>query len=117
MAHPKLDYHRHKISATRYEAYRKLPPQQLFDVLARRYLHWAEPYRKVLDDMAPPYYRWFSGGTLDVFANLIGKHMNTLRRNKAALIWRGVNMEERTYTFQALGHEVLCLINGLLNLG
>ena len=117
MVHPKLDYQRRKISVHQYEAYRNMSQIELFDVLARKYLNWSEPYRKVLDDMAPPYYHWFPGGKLDVFENLVGKHMNTLRRNKAALIWRGVNSEERTYTYQALGYEVLCLINGLLHLG
>ncbi|MGC9518183.1 MAG: acyl-CoA synthetase, partial [Desulfuromonadaceae bacterium] len=40
-----------------------------------------------------------------------------LRRNKAALIWRGVDDEERTYTYQALGHEVLSLVHAMLHLG
>lgn len=117
MVHPRLEYRRHKISVHQYEAYKAMPRLELFDSLARRYLEFAEPYRTVVDEMAPPYYRWYPGGRLDVFHNLIGRHMDSLRRNKAALIWRGMNFEERTYTYQALGHEVMCLINALLRLG
>ncbi|MBN2644409.1 MAG: AMP-binding protein [Desulfuromonadaceae bacterium] len=117
MVHPKLDYQRHKISVHQYEGYKSMSPKELFDTLGRKYLDWDTPYRKVLDNMAPPFYRWFAGGKLNVFDNLVGKHMDTLRRNKAAIVWRGVGFEERTYTYQALGHEVKCLMNGLLHLG
>ncbi len=117
MVHPKLSYQRQKISAEQYEEYKKIPSGTLFDALARKYLLWEEPFRKVLDDMAPPYYRWFVGGKLDVYHNILGKHLETVRRNKAALIWRGVNFEERIYTYQSLAYEVRCLINGLVHLG
>lgn len=117
MVHPKLSYQRRKISVHQYESYKGMPQKELFDLLGQRYLSWKEPYKKVLDDMAPPHYRWYQGGKLDVFENLVGKHMGTLRRNKAAIIWRGVDDEERTYTYQALGHEVKALINAMLHLG
>lgn len=117
MAHPKLSYQRRKISAHQYEEFKQMSSSQLFDALARKYLVWEEPYRKVMDDMAPPHYRWFTGGKLNVYHNILGKHLETDRRNKAALIWRGVDFEERTYTYQALAYEVRSLINALTHLG
>ncbi|MCD6526514.1 MAG: AMP-binding protein [Desulfuromonas sp.] len=117
MIHPKLSYQRRQISAQQYEEYKSMSADTLFDELAGKYLHWDEPYRKVLDDMAPPYYRWYSGGKLNVYHNILGKHLETPRRNKAAVVWRGVNFEERTYTYQALAYEVRSLINGLVHLG
>lgn len=117
MEHPKLSYQRRQISPEQYDEYLNMSPSVLFDALAQKYLLWDEPYRKVLDNMAPPHYRWFTGGKLNVFENLLGKHLNTVRRNKAALIWRGANFEERIFTYQALAYEVKCLINGLVNLG
>lgn len=117
MVHPKLNYERRKISAQQYEEYQAQSASTLFDTLAQKYIEWHEPYRKVLDNMAPPYYRWYTGGKLNVYHNILGRHLETERRNKAALIWRGANFEERTYTYQTLAHEVLAMINGLVHLG
>ena len=117
MVYPKLSYQRRCITAEDYDAYQNMPDKELFDLLGKKYLEWETPYRKVRDDMSPPYYRWYTGGKLNVYENLVGKHLKTVRRNKAALIWRGVDHGERTITYQALAHEVSCLINGLVHLG
>ncbi|MEA3465176.1 MAG: AMP-binding protein [Thermodesulfobacteriota bacterium] len=117
MVHPKLSYQRRQISAQQYADYQDMADKELFDTLGKKYLLWDKPYRKVKDDMAPPHYRWFIGGKLNVYENLLGKHLETARRNKAALVWRGVNFQERTYTYQALAYEVKSLVNGLVHLG
>ncbi len=117
MAHPELNYQRQKISAKQYEEYRQMTSVDLFNALGDRYLSWQEPYRRVFDNMAPPHYRWYVGGKLDVYHNLLGKHLETDRRNKAALIWRGVNFQERIYTYQSLAYEVKSLMNALVHLG
>jgi acetyl-CoA synthetase len=117
MAHPKLSYQRQKISAEQYAEYQQMARLELFSQLGDKYLQWERPYRKIFDAMAPPYYQWYVGGKLNVFHNLLGKHLLTDRCNKAALIWRGVKFEERIYTYQSLAYEVTCLINGLVHLG
>ena len=117
MVHPQLSYQRRQISAQQYADYQNMTDKELFDILGKKYLLWDKPYRKVKDDMAPPHYRWFVGGKLNVYENLLGRHLETGRRNKAALIWRGVNFQERTYTYQALAYEVKSLVNGLVHLG
>lgn len=117
MVHPKLSYQRRKISAQQYADYQNMTDKELFDILGKKYLLWDKPYRKVKDDMAPPHYRWFIGGKLNVYENLLGRHLGTGKRNKAALVWRGVNFQERTYTYQALAYEVKRLVNGLVHLG
>ncbi len=117
MAHPKISYNRQQISAEQYEQYQQLSHKELFAALGEKYLLWEQPYRKVFDNMAPPHYRWYVGGKLNVYHNLLGKHLGTDKCNKAALIWRGVNGQERIYTYQTLAYEVRSLINGLVHLG
>lgn len=117
MEHPKISYERRRISAAEYDSFKQMPAGELFDQLGRRYIDWEEPYRKVMDDMAPPYYRWYGGGKLNVYHNLLGKHVDSNHCNKAALIWRGVDHGVRVYTYQTLAYEVRCFINSLVNLG
>ncbi|MBI4777896.1 acetate--CoA ligase, partial [Candidatus Desantisbacteria bacterium] len=58
-------------------------------------------------------FSWFKGGTLNVSYNCIDRHLNTWRKNKAAIIWEGENGENRTYTYQQL-HRQVCLFANLL---
>src|SRR5438045_1826750 len=58
-------------------------------------LDWIKPYDKVLNWRAPapgtrpPWVEWFVGGQLNVSANCVDRHLNSWRRNKAALIFEG----------------------------
>lgn len=38
--------------------------------------------------------RYFAGGKLNVTYNCLDRHLNTWRKNKAALIWQGEPLEE-----------------------
>ncbi len=116
-AHPKISYQRQQISAEQYEHYQNMSTNELFAELGNKYLSWEQPYRKVFDNMAPPHYRWYAGGKINVYHNLLGKHLETDKCNKAALIWRGADGQERIYTYQTLSYEVRSLINGLVHLG
>ncbi|MBU1753697.1 acetate--CoA ligase [bacterium] len=58
-------------------------------------------------------FSWFKGGKLNVSYNCIDRHLNTWRKNKAAIIWEGENGESRTYTYQQL-HRQVCLFANLL---
>ncbi|OQY18401.1 MAG: hypothetical protein B6I36_07065 [Desulfobacteraceae bacterium 4572_35.1] len=117
MVHPKLSYQRQQISAEQYEQYQQMSRDELFAALGDKYINWEKSYRKVFDDMAPPHYRWYVGGKLNVYHNLLGRHLDTDRRNKAALIWHGVSGQQRIYTYQSLAYEVKCLIHALVHLG
>ncbi len=51
--------------------------------------------------------RWFEGGKINVSFNCLDRHLDSWRKNKAALIWVGEKIgEERIYTYQLLHQEV-----------
>ena len=83
---------------------------------AQEELHWFKPWRQVLSGQAP-FYRWFDGGLLNVSYNCIDRHVETWRRNKAALVWEGEPGEMRTLTYADLHREVQKFANGLKRLG
>lgn len=51
-------------------------------------LHWFQPYAKVLDWKEPDA-QWFVGGQTNASYNCLDAHLNSWRKNKAALIWEG----------------------------
>jgi acetyl-CoA synthetase len=79
-------------------------------------LEWMTPWTRVLD-WHPPHARWFEGGTLNVAANCLDRHVRTARRNKAALIWEGEPGDRRTLTYFDLYREVCQFANVLKSLG
>lgn len=117
MPEPVCQYGRKVISAEEYEKLLQLGTNEVIDTLAKKYLQWETPYQEVLDSSLAPYYRWFPGGKIDIWQNTIGKHLRTHRRNKAALMWVGVDGRERVYTYHTLAYEVERLGMALLNLG
>ncbi|MEO6996765.1 MAG: acetyl-coenzyme A synthetase N-terminal domain-containing protein, partial [Terracoccus sp.] len=38
-------------------------------------IDWITPPGRVLDDDRPPFYRWFTGGELNVCANAVDRHV------------------------------------------
>ena len=117
MTDPICNYNRKVISAREYEHLLKMDTNTLVDTLAKKYLKWETPYHEVLDTHHAPFYRWFTSGEIDIWHNTIGKHLHTYRRNKAALMWVGVDGKERVYTYHTLAYEVERLAMALLNLG
>ena len=117
MPEPVCQYGRKVISADEYEKLLQLETNEVVDILAKKYLQWETPYQSVLDSSLAPFYRWFPGGQIDIWQNTIGKHLRTHRRNKAALMWVGVDGRERVYTYHTLAYEVERLGMALLNLG
>ncbi|REK10911.1 MAG: acetate--CoA ligase [Planctomycetota bacterium] len=79
-------------------------------------LHWFRKYDKVLEWNEPDA-KWFVGGQTNVSYNCLDAHLNTWRRNKAALIWEGEPGDTRTLTYQQLHREVCKFANVLKGLG
>jgi acetyl-CoA synthetase len=62
--------------------------------------------------------KYFIGGKINISYNCLDRHLNTWRKNKAALIWQGEGEEEvRTFTYQEVHHEVCKFANVLKKLG
>ena len=79
-------------------------------------LHWFKRWDKVLEWNAP-WAKWFVGGQFNLSYNCLDRHVQTWRKNKAALVWEGEPGEVRTLTYQQLLTEVQKFANVLKSLG
>ena len=79
-------------------------------------LHWFKKWETVLE-WEPPHAKWFTGGRLNISDNCLDRHLNTWRRNKAAIIWEGEPGDVRTLTYQQLYDEVCRFANVLKRAG
>ena len=68
---------------------------------ARR-LDWYKKWDKVLDDSNKPFYKWFTGGQINIIHNALDRHQKNATRNKMAIIWEGEPGDLRTYSYHAL---------------
>jgi len=99
------------------EAYRKLykrsisKPDKFWAEQAEE-LSWFKKFRKVLD-WQPPHAQWFIGGKLNAAHNCLDRHLETSRRNQAAIIWEGEPGDSVTLTYQQLHREVCRFANVL----
>ena len=79
-------------------------------------LHWFRRWDRVLE-WTVPYAKWFQGGRTNMAYNCLDRHLNTPRRNKAAIIWEGEPGEMRVLTYWDLAREVNRCANALLSMG
>ncbi|SFV58500.1 Acetyl-coenzyme A synthetase [hydrothermal vent metagenome] len=68
-------------------------------------IDWFKPYDKVLDESNAPFYKWFSGGEMNVAHQCVDRHLKT-KKNKAAIIFEGDNGDQRILTYRELAYEV-----------
>src|ERR1035438_6652465 len=62
-------------------------PEKFWGGIAKE-LHWFKPWNKVLEWDAP-WAKWFVPGKTNLAYNCLDRHLDTWRRNKAAIIWEG----------------------------
>jgi acetyl-CoA synthetase len=75
-------------------------------------LHWFKKWETVLE-WNLPHAKWFVGGKTNVSYNCLDRHLQTWRRNKAAIIWEGEPGDQRTLTYQQL-HTEVCRFSNVL---
>jgi len=94
-------------------------PEGFWEEKARGLLSWHAPWEKVLDhDFSQGRVAWFQGGRLNASYNCLDRHIQTWRRNKAAVIFEGERIgDSRTFTYQDLYYEVNKLAQVLKKLG
>ncbi len=82
-------------------------------------LSWHTPWDKVLEqDFRRGRADWFSGGMLNACYNCLDRHIQSWRRNKAAVIFEGERIgDSRTFTYQDLFYEVNKLAQALKKMG
>lgn len=80
-------------------------------------LDWFRKWDKVLDDSQKPFYKWFTGGKINIIHNAIDRHLKSATRNKLAIIWEGEPGDVRTFSYHALNREVSRFANVLKAMG
>jgi acetyl-CoA synthetase len=80
-------------------------------------LDWFERWDKVLDDSNPPFYKWFTGGRLNVSYNCVDRHVEAGRGDRVAFHWHGEEGETRDVTYADLHRDVQRFANALKDLG
>src|SRR5919108_3611909 len=90
-------------------------PEKFWGRVARE-LYWFKPWDRVLE-WNPPAAKWFVGGQINISYNCLDRHVQSWRKNKAALIWEGEPGEVRTLSYQQLHRAVQRFANVLKSLG
>ncbi|PQJ26219.1 acetate--CoA ligase [Limnobacter sp. SAORIC-690] len=85
--------------------------------LAKENLQFAKAYNQVLDESNPPFYKWFTGGELNVSANCLDKNVDAGLGDKVALIFEADGGEVTKVTYKELLAKVSRIANGLKSLG
>jgi propionyl-CoA synthetase len=81
-------------------------------------IDWYETWERVLDDSRPPFYRWYSGATLNTCYNALDRHVENGRGEQAALIYDSPVTDTRaSYTYQEMRDRVARLAGALRGLG
>lgn len=79
-------------------------------------LSWFKRPDSIMDGEMPNT-KWFTGGKINVSHNCLDRHLETDRRNKAAIIWEGEPGDTRVLRYQDLHREVCKFANVLKNMG
>ena len=94
----------------------KADPEKFWGDLARKELHWFQPFTNVLE-WNEPFAKWFVGGQTNASYNCLDAHLATPRRDKVALLWEGEPGDQRTLTYAQLHQEVCRFAHALKGLG
>ncbi|HEY1057671.1 MAG TPA: acetate--CoA ligase [Limnobacter sp.] len=85
--------------------------------LAKENLKFSKPFTQVLDESNAPFYKWFTGGELNVSANCLEKNIDAGLGDKVAIIFEADGGEVTKVTYKELLTRVNKLANGLKSLG
>ncbi|MFH0897026.1 MAG: acetate--CoA ligase [Candidatus Bathyarchaeota archaeon] len=88
--------------------------------LAKEGITWFKPWTETYwSDPSSLSYKWFVGGKLNISYNALDRHLNSSKRNKAAIIWVPEPLTEKTrvLTYYDLYREVNKFANALKSLG
>ncbi len=80
-------------------------------------LDWFQKWSRVLDDDNPPFYKWFTGGTLNVSYNCLDRHVIAGCGERIAFHWRGEDGQERDISYAELLGDVERFASALKGLG
>nr|MDQ3000708.1 acetate--CoA ligase [Fibrobacterota bacterium] len=108
-----------KASISSWEQYQALHkesvenPEKFWGEVAQD-LHWFKKWDRVRNWDNNPFAKWFEGGKTNLSYNCLDRHLESWRRNKAAIIWEGEPVGERkTLTYLELHRQVSKFANVL----
>jgi propionyl-CoA synthetase len=91
---------------------------EAFWLRAAEAIDWYVAPTRALDAAAPPFYRWFPDGELNVCYNAIDRHVEAGHGDRAALVYDSpVTATQRTWTYAQLRDEVAAFAGVLASLG
>ena len=77
-------------------------------------IDWYERWNTVLDDSRPPFYRWFSGGSMNTSYNALDRHVDAGRGDQKALGYDSAMLGSvRSYTYREL-RDAVAVFAGVL---
>lgn len=79
-------------------------------------LDWYDDYDTILEDDDAPFYKWFTGGSLNASYNCLDRHLDD-RGDEVAIEWIGELGETRTFTYEELHRKVNEFAAGLREMG
>ncbi len=85
---------------------------------AAQAVDWISPWERVLDDSDAPFYRWFTGATLNTCYNCVDRHVAAGRGDQAAIIHDSpITGSQRTLTYAELQDQVARCAGALKDIG
>ncbi len=103
---PPSDNFKQQASLTNSDLYKKAAENRLaFWEEKASDLTWFKKWDTVLE-WNKPFSKWFSGGQLNASVNCIDRHINTIKKHKAAIIWEGEDGKKQTITYDQLHKQV-----------
>ncbi len=76
-----------------------------WDGYAKEKIDWLEPYNKVLDESNAPFYKWFTGGKLNVCNQCVDRHLKD-KADDVAILFEGDRGDVEKITFKQLSQRV-----------
>jgi len=103
----------------RYEDFyrRSIEQPEAFWAEAATAIEWKRPPQKILEYDAPPFRRWFAGGTTNLCHNAVDRHLAERGDQLALVGWSSETDSVRELTFRELHREVNTFAAALCSLG
>ncbi|MEO8080892.1 MAG: acetate--CoA ligase [Caldimonas sp.] len=101
------------------DAYRKLCAEAEADYpgywarLAREFLSWRTPFKKVLNEDDAPFYKWFEDGTLNASYNCLDRHVEAGLGERTAIIFEADDGTVTRVNYRELLERTCRLANAL----
>ncbi|MEQ9499985.1 MAG: acetate--CoA ligase [Deltaproteobacteria bacterium] len=91
-------------------------PEGFWREIGSSLIPWMKPFDTVLE-WNEPFAKWFIGGETNASVVCLDQHLETPKKNKAAIIWEGEPGDQVTLTYGQLHREVCKAANALEALG